>query len=207
MSWYQELSRIPSVDETIDDLAKETANNHNKFKCFAWFDRPEDHENFAIFYTHNRDSGLLELSNASEIEKLLGKEEFEEDIRFESHMHFAVGYVDGFAIRCLNKDGTATKAFHCLVEIANRLNNYPVLNEEDYSEREWHATLENIGNNGCQLLDDPPDGWEGMVLNWLWENNQSAVENVDDQGGYPSKDEIKEALIALKLLEEENDSA
>ena len=33
--------------------------------------------------------------------------------------------------------------------------------------------------------------------------DQGAVENSDDQGGYASKDEIKEALIALELINEE----
>ena len=32
-----------------------------------------------------------------------------------------------------------------------------------------------------------PDGWEGDVYSWLSDNRQSAVENRDDQGGYPEE--------------------
>ena len=39
--------------------------------------------------------------------------------------------------------------------------------------------------------------WEGEVFSWLWDHNQSAVENRDGNGGYASKAEIAEALDGL----------
>jgi hypothetical protein len=52
--------------------------------------------------------------------------------------------------------------------------------------------------------DDKDELWEKAVFSWLWSNNQEALESQDDNGGYPNKDEIKEALIDLGLLKEES---
>ena len=35
------------------------------------------------------------------------------------------------------------------------------------------------------------------MFSWFWDHNQRAVENRDDQGGYPSEDELREAFDAL----------
>ena len=127
----------------LEDAAKEAAGNWQRFTCFAWhrLNEMDDAEQWGIIYTHNRDSGLLDLSNASAIEKAL--EKFEDDVVFESHNHWAVGHVDGFSIRVF-KDGQITEAFRCCHEIFEALADYPVLDEEDYSSREYEATLSNI---------------------------------------------------------------
>ena len=44
------------------------------------------------------------------------------------------------------------------------LANYPVLDEEDYSEREWQATLENFAIEMWPYRNDLPEGWEGRGL-------------------------------------------
>ena len=47
------------------------AGNWRKFDSFAWFDQPDDADNWYIFYTHNRDSDLLTQSNAEQIDKAM----------------------------------------------------------------------------------------------------------------------------------------
>ena len=44
-------------------LAGKAAGNWLKFQCFAWYGQPQDPENWAVFYTRHRDSGLLAVSN------------------------------------------------------------------------------------------------------------------------------------------------
>ena len=73
------------------------------FNCFCWYrktdiDRPDD---WAIFYTHHRDSGLLDQSNAEVIAEAMEKftEGDDPDVVFESHFHWACGHVDGFSVR------------------------------------------------------------------------------------------------------------
>lgn len=184
---------------TLEDAAKEAAGNWQKFKCFCWFRRNEvvDAENWAVLYTHNRDSGLLDQSNASAIQKAM--EPFTDgDVVFESHTHWAVGHVDGFSIR-VYRNGEITEAFRTYHELTERLADYPVLDEDDYSNREFEATLENLTDAAWRLKDEfeLPEGWEGQVYDWLSENNCGAVENRDDQGGYPSEDELREAFEGL----------
>ena len=44
---------------TLEDAAKEAAGNWQHFESFVWFRDSEidDPDNWAIIYTHNRDSG------------------------------------------------------------------------------------------------------------------------------------------------------
>lgn len=197
-----------SVLEDVSlDNAAELVNNWKKFDSFAIRDQ-EIHEGRFIFYTSNRDSGLCDKSNEKAITEALDpfttteEEDAEPDVIPFGASHWAVGYVDGFSIRVFQADGkTPTPAFECLCELAASLDGYPLLDEQDYSDREYETTLENIGNEGRQLFEgECPEGWESKVFSWLWNNNQRAVENQDDQGGYPSQVQIKEALIDLGLI-------
>jgi len=190
------------ITHDIERTAKEAAGNWERFDSFGWnrqydLDRPED---WTIVYSSNRDSGLLDQSNAAAIDKAM--EPFTEgddpDAVSESHSHWAVGYVDGYSIR-VYREGEITEAFRTYFEIMESLANYPVLDEEDYSEREYEATLENISQAAWGIRDEYelPDGWEPEAFSWFWDNDQSAVENRDDQGGYPSEDELRAAFDGL----------
>lgn len=187
---------------TLEAAAAELAGNWKKFDSFAWFRRRElaDPDAWAVVYTHHRDSGLLAQSNAEVIGKKL--EPFTDgddpDVVAESHGHWAVGNIDGFSIRVF-KGGEITMAFKVYHELAERMENYPILDESDYSRREYDATLENISAAARRLKHEYtlPDGWEGDVFSWFWENNQRAVENRDDQGGYPAEDDLRAAFDGL----------
>jgi hypothetical protein len=186
----------------IEEAAKRAAGNWQRFECFVWCRERDipDAEQWAIIYTHNRDSGLLDQSNATAIEKAL--EPFtngdDPDVVFESHGHWAVGHVDGFSVRVF-RNNEITDAFRTYHDLAERMEDYPVLDESDYSERETEATLENIADAAYSLKHefDLPEGWVTDVFTWLWENCASAVENRDDRGGYPSEDDLRAAFEAL----------
>ena len=187
---------------TLEDAAKEAAGNWQQFESFVWFrdEEVDDPDNWAIIYTHNRDSGLLDQSNADAIAEAM--EPFTDgddpDVVMESHSHWAVGHVDGFSIR-VYRDGEITEAFSTYHDLMEQLDGYPILDEEDYSNREFEATLENISDAAWRVKHEYtlPDGWEGDVYSWLSDNRQSAVENRDDQGGYPEEDDLRAAFDAL----------
>ena len=200
-------NRLGELD--LDEAAKVAAGNWQNFECFVWYrDEIQDAENWAIVYTHNRDSGLLDLSNASMIEKEL--EPFTEaadedpDVVMESHNHWACGWIDGFSIRVF-RDGQITDAFRKYHELAERLAEYPILDEEDYSNREYEATIENIVNAAWRLKDDfeLPEDWQYEAYGWLSEYDSGAVENGDDQGGYPSEKSLRVAFEALDFRQME----
>jgi hypothetical protein len=189
---------------SLHDAAKLAAGNWLEFHCFIWNRQPKDADKWAIIYTHNRDSGLLDQSNATIIEKTL--QPFTQgnnpDIVFESHSHWAVGHVDGFSIR-VYKRGKISKAFREYHKLAKRLDDYPILDEEDYSNREYESTFENIADAAWRLKDeyDLPEDWQSAVYSWFADNDYSAIENVDDQGGYPSEEQLREAFCDLGYQE------
>jgi hypothetical protein len=187
---------------TREDAAKQAAGNWKSWTCFVWFRESDiaDPDNWSIVYTHNRDSGLLDQSNAEQIAKAL--EPFtsghDPDVVMESHSHWAVGHVDGFSIR-VYRDGEITDAFRVYHDLCERLDAYPILDEEDYSRRESEATLDNIGDAAWRLKHEfhLPDGWEGDAYSWLSDNRPSSVENRDDQGGYPEAADLRASFDAL----------
>ena len=95
--------------------------------------------------------------------------------------------------------GRTTKAFRAYHKLAQRLAEYPVLDEADYSSREYKATLENLPDAAWRLKNeyDLPEGWPEAVYRWLSDHDSSAVESRDDQGGYPTEDQLRAAFDAL----------
>jgi hypothetical protein len=187
---------------TLEEAAKEAAGNWQEFDCFSW-DKAndlEDSDQFCIVYTRHRDSELLEISNAEAIaermEPFLDREPC--DVMGEHHNHWACGWVDGYSIRVF-RDGQVTEAFRTWHDLQTRMADYPVLNEEDYSAKEYEATLANITDAAWRLKRqyDLPDGWGSDVYSWLQDHDSSEIENQDDRGGYPSEESIRRAFIAL----------
>ena len=120
----------------------------------------------------------------------------------DSESHWAVGHVDGFSVRVF-KNGEITKAFETYHELARQLDDYPILDETDYSVREYEATLKNIEHAAWRLKSrfDLPEDWTWQVYGWLSDNRCGEVENVDDQGGYPAEAALLEAFAVLGFEE------
>ncbi len=187
----------------LDDAAKKAAGNWRSFDSFCWHRASEldDAGKWTIVYSYHRDSGLLDQSNAAAITEAMNHftDHDEPDVIAEHHHHWAVGWVDGFAIRVFGAGGDITDAFRAYHEIVERLADYPILDEEDYSCREYESTLRNIGDAawGLKRRFELPEDWESLVFSWFRDHNQHAVENRDDQGGYPTEDELELAFAAL----------
>jgi len=183
----------------LEAAAKEAAGNWQHFECFSWHRATElnDPENWAIIYTHHRDSGLIDQSNAEAITEVL-KPFLSKDIIAEHHNHWAVGWIDGFSIRVYRR-GHITRAFRAYHQLAQRLTDYPLLDEQDYSNREYEATIKNLADAAWKLKNEYelPEGWEQSVYDWFSNNNDSAIENRDDRGGYPSEEQLRAAFEAL----------
>lgn len=194
------MTRLGELE--LQDAAAEAAGNWKSFDCFCWFrkDEIDDAENWAVIYTHHRDSGLLDQSNAAVIAKAMQPftEGDDPDVVFESHHHWAVGHIDGFSIRVFH-NSEVTEAFKMYHELAEQLADYPILDEEAYSSREFEATFENIGEAAWRLKHDfnLPDEWQSDVYGWLTEHRDHALENTDDQGGWPEEADLEAAFQAL----------
>jgi len=189
-------------DLELEDAAEDVAGNWKRFDCFVWYrDDIDDADNWGIIYTHHRDSGLLDQSNAHVINAALEPftNDDDPDVVMESHNHWAVGHIDGFSIRVF-RDGKITDAFRKYHELAESMANYQILDEEDYSNRELEATYENIPHAAAGIKDDYedlPDDWADQVYQWLSDNRCNALENVSDQGGWPDESDLHDAFSAL----------
>lgn len=188
---------------TLEEFAKDLAGNWMKFRDFGWHDRPDEHaEDWGIVYTRNRDSGLVAQSNAAAIGKAMEPflEAEDPDIHDERHNHWACGWVDGYAIR-VYRDGKITEAATAYFELIQRLKDYPILDEEDHSDREMEATLTNVKDAAWSLKHKYvlPDDWERAAYTWM--NNSAEyeqdIECQDDKGAYPSEEALEAAFVAL----------
>ena len=186
----------------LEEAAENAAGNWQRFTSFVWWRDQDldDADQWAIIYTSNRDSGLLDQSNAAIIAKALQPftEGDDPDLVFESHDHWAVGHVDGLSVR-VYRNGEVTEAFRAYHELAQQMDDYPILDESGYSERELEATLENIADAAWRLKNefDLPMDWTWQVYDWLSDHRSGEVENTDDQGGYPSQESLRAAFSAL----------
>ncbi len=190
--------RLGEMD--LQTAAKAAAGNWREFECFCWHRQNEipDPENWTIVYTHNRDSGLLDQSNAIAIEEALQPFIDRGDVVAEHHNHWAVGWVDGFSIRVFRR-GRITKAFRKYHELAQRMADYPVLDDTDFTSREREATLENLADAAWKLKDEYelPKNWVGKVYHWFANHDCDAIESADDRGGYPTEEQLRAAFEAL----------
>jgi hypothetical protein len=189
----------------VETVGRLLAGNWRRFDRFAWSrgHRLKDADRWCIWYTSHRDAGLLAQSNEQVIHKRL--EPFSEgdnaDVVFEQHSHWAVGHVDGFSIRVVRGDGGITDAFREFCSINEALEDCPILDEQDYVEREYLATLDNYRSEMWRLRDDLPEGWEAEVYSWFSDHGDDRyTANSDDQGGYAPREAIIEALEDLGLL-------
>lgn len=192
--------RLGELD--LKDAAKIAAGNWQRFPNFVWsrateLEKPED---WAVFYTHHQGSELLVQSNAASIRSALvrftcGRRA---SVVFESHSHWAVRSISGFSIRVFSRK-RITRAFQTYHALTVQLEQYPILDETDYSDREYAATCENIVEIARRLSSDfvLPDEWQYAVYDWLSFNREHAVENIDDEGGYPDTEDIVAAFTAL----------
>lgn len=128
-----------TIREAIE-LGKRARGNWRDFESFGWSGAPSDAEDWAIFYVENRDSDILSLSNAEAIAEIMkpfcGSSEDGDDCQRESHGHWACGWIEGYAIRCLDSSGQPTPAWLAWCEIQASLEKYPVLDEESFSRME-----------------------------------------------------------------------
>ena len=96
-----------------------------------------DHQNWLVFLGQNRDSHCLEQSNYSvamaEFDRMDPEWDDHEDHRFN---HWACGWLEVIIVR------PDSPCFDKATEMSDSLADYPVLNEDDFSKREWEQMSE-----------------------------------------------------------------
>jgi hypothetical protein len=144
-------------------------------------DHPADfgyHGNLDLFNTwglcyglEHRDSSILEQSNSAAIQAMIKEAELTEDFETCHFNHWAVGWIDELAIRLVTEDGINTRALVFFQNILDQLADYPILNEDDWSNREYEDTLDTL--ESCYKWDLEsagyvlPDDWSSTLYSEL----------------------------------------
>lgn len=102
-----------------------------------------DPDNVYIYYTSNRDSGILTESNEAVLIKELYStvpetDGYTADSWAEiSESHWAVGYVNGIIFQMIDDKGLLTKPARVILNHVQSLDNYPIRDEDDHIKRVW----------------------------------------------------------------------
>jgi len=153
----------------------------------------------------NRDSDALEKANFKYItEELMGF--YPEDYRIETYNHWAVGSVDRLVCR-VYEDGTDKKviasSFYLAMEWLDKLDNYPVADEETYDKMIDDESIDSIDfwnylNPGFVDIANNPD-WASEVYYEL-----DANMGVDVRYSGFKDDDVMMAIYQLQIWSPEN---
>ena len=136
---------MPTTD--IKELATKAVASFNKITNFGYFGDLPLGETWAFTISRHRDTDVLTESNYETIEKDM-ETRFPGDTETVHCGHWAVGWIDHLAVRMLEEDGSPTAAATAILEWKEKLEDYPVADDEDYSRREWEEWTEYLTNEG-----------------------------------------------------------
>ncbi len=109
----------------------------------------------------------------------------------------------------LDENGSISRVARVIKGIYNDLEDYPLLDEQGYYDLESDATIANINGHYKRnnLKDGIPDDWAYKMYIWFsdYDEYYEAIENNDDQGGYPSEKHFEECARALGFWDTEED--
>ncbi len=174
----------------------------------------------------NRDSDILQISNYHAAIKDC-KHEFGEDVWDENFQcvgfgHWAVGHVDRVCVKILNNsiahdsitEDDITEYFKYIVDIAVYLaEEYPILDEQDYSERQWVEAskwIEDMATStwipfGQKCVIE--EGFGDSILSWLNYNDCYEIGYHDDGSPYYDEKDLTEAIYDLGFDDREDEES
>lgn len=136
--------------ETLEQAAEEALKRPSD--AMFWDDRLFNTHG-AVFHWAERGDDLLEESNYLTALDLIraaaddGRPDTEvsdEQVIDGTSRHWLVGSLRTIYVQVYDEDGEFTPAFAKATELALSLQDYPILDESDYSEREWKAYEETL---------------------------------------------------------------
>ena len=116
------------------------------------------------------------------------------------HGHLMAAYDKAMAKYEVMEAVRFTSAFLKIVELMLSLEDYPCLDENDYSARQYEETLARIED--CCPSNDWPEDYTKQLFGWLWDNDQMALE---DQGERLTREQVITAAKALGWKVDETD--
>jgi hypothetical protein len=175
---------------------------------FAWFGDDKFFETWGLCGPSvHRDSDILTQSNFDVIHEDMLENGFSDDIEVHRCSHWAVGWIDHMAVRVIDDEGKPTAAFEYILDWNDRLSDYPVADETDFSRREYEDCLETIDlcyvpretkrdGKVWEVSDDLPDSWLEDVYSYLFDTYSVCHSEELCQ------DYVDEAFFGLGLMQE-----
>lgn len=207
------MLQLDNYDHTIEGLLADTRKNYGEYGsgCVWHTDDPPREvlgKTHVVAFTYPyKIAELLDESNHEAIKAAL---EPYEDAELHSFGHWATPY-DAFVVRVKDEEGKFTAAAKVVADLVSRLEDYPILDEDDLSMRELDATYENFRQEIRRLdlepeiqdLDDVVD----RVIRFMDNNPRwdgfSFRSTCDGGESYPQDDELRYVLGELGFTEAE----
>lgn len=171
------------------------------FDSFSWYGRPDEvtPTHWTLQYTTSRDADILTESNAAYIDKKMAPYIESGDVIPQRINHWAVGWLEGYAIKVYADDDCTitTEAWDTFLDIKARQDDYPVLDEEDFSEREENSKHYNVKEALSMINRDlSTDDIAWSVLSWF-EQSDDYQHEMESYDSWPSDEALKAAIAAL----------
>lgn len=152
-----------------------------------------------------RDSGPLDQVNDKAIRAMFaeafGPEGEENGWEVTRCGHWAVGWVEHLSFRAVDDDGQATPQFQLWRDIEDRMDSYPVLDEDALAEAEYDALIEHLEWSASRYVrSDAPDDWAARLAGEV----RDCVRYESD-GPYVREVDIIEGLRELYMLDTSDD--
>lgn len=165
-----------------------------------WFDDPPSDLAGWFVWVVPGGANLSAIANSVKIENSLVK--FGADTIFN---WAAIPGLDGEAIDAvlfqgLDAEGEPTPAGNAVAELAAALEDYPVLDDEAYSRLQHEMAIESIERNfpnWDSLQDEDESDLANKVYQWLWDNDQLALEPDTDGTISVADNAIENAVRSL----------
>jgi hypothetical protein len=195
-------------DQDYRYLAEQCAGNWKKWQ-YIWWEKPAQAEDYAILPLSHRDSRLTDQSNEAAILAEMDRYLDGQTAYVQESNHWLVGHMSELVCRVYTRhrpdesgQRRITAAFKVWCEIQSALADYGLLDEEDRSRRELENTYENIKEQARNKLNGlEPEDYVDQMWRWFDEHEPQAIAPRDGSGGYPSDEEIDEALLYLGWLD------
>ena len=184
------MTMISLPEERIVEMAKQSLTKPDDFGYWG---------NADLFNTwgwagidYNRDSGVLDRANYEAFHRDIVTQ-YKEHFVSERMNHWAVGWIERTLVKVLHNDvdgiiyTNITEAFCETLSVLESLSDYPVLDDELYSDLEWQENVAIIENFAPEMIDRSIEGWSEKLLSALFDND---VEMVPDADCYASEEDM-----------------
>ena len=190
----------PEGHAEIQNWAEAKVRGTSQMQNYAyWGDVPIGQTWGFIGRGRHRDSGSLDNSNFEVIYEDL-KKRFPNDVTIIRSSHWAVGWSEGIAVHLLDDNGVATKAAAAAMEWEEKLEDYPVADDDHFSERERQDSVDTI--KGVLGVDD---SMAGLLYESVSQNESPTPENLDFEQIEENQRILEEALEEIKRVGKLND--